>query len=471
MLKIAIIIFPGLNTDYETRREIQRAGMKGEFVRWNEDPEKVAGYDGYVIGGGFSYEDRGRAGVIASLDPIMQVIKKEAAQGKPVLGICNGAQIVVESGLIPGLEGGELSLALATNKRIQDGKVIGTGYYNTWVRLKCGAPRGSCLFTWDIDEGSILSAPIAHGEGRFTTQNKDLMLALRDNGQLPLRYCGANGATTENFPDNPNGSEFSAAAVCNPEGTVMAVMPHLERSPEASLLLFESMRHGLEEGSKKKSRPAPAVKLMKESKPAEYKASPKGVQMLIGLTITDNEAQTHQLTLDHLGFKSIRLERQKHVEIGLEAKKDAEKSLRTLIKSSILLNTNKEEARVLLDKKWSLYNKDTGRFSPEEKAGKSAQTRSSLAKKGSSVSESTPKPPVGSEVRLLVRERDDCVGLSDCQKIQGRLKMKEVKSVRIGTLWTLHLPEMKVKEKETILKELLATHLFYNPHRQEAFWV
>ena len=85
MHRIAIIQFPGINTEYETRREIKRAGMIGEFFRWNEPAERLAKYDGDVIGGGFSYEDRGRSGIIAALDPIMNAIKAEAEKGKPLL--------------------------------------------------------------------------------------------------------------------------------------------------------------------------------------------------------------------------------------------------------------------------------------------------------------------------------------------------------------------------------------------------
>ena len=100
MTKVAVLQFPGINSEYETLRALWDAGIEAEFFRWNQPSEGLNQYDGYVIPGGFSYEDRGRSGLIASMDPIMQEICRQADSGKPVLGICNGAQILVESGLI-----------------------------------------------------------------------------------------------------------------------------------------------------------------------------------------------------------------------------------------------------------------------------------------------------------------------------------------------------------------------------------
>ncbi len=104
MAQIAIIQFPGSNTERETLIACHRVGLNPIEFLWNESVERLSDFDGYIIVGGFAYEDRSRAGVIAALDPIMKQIKIEAENGKPVLGICNGAQILVESGLVPGLE-------------------------------------------------------------------------------------------------------------------------------------------------------------------------------------------------------------------------------------------------------------------------------------------------------------------------------------------------------------------------------
>lgn len=120
-MKIAIIQFPGSNCERETSRAIKRAGMEPVEVLWNVDVSELSQYSGFVIVGGFSYEDRSRAGIIAALDPIMDVLAEHSALGKPILGICNGAQILVEKGLVPGLKNRQLGAALAENIRVQNG--------------------------------------------------------------------------------------------------------------------------------------------------------------------------------------------------------------------------------------------------------------------------------------------------------------------------------------------------------------
>lgn len=454
MHSLAIILFPGLNTELETKREIERAGMKAEYVRWNEEPSKLKKFDAYVIGGGFSYEDRGRAGVIAALDPVMDEIKMQAASGKPVLGICNGAQILVESGLVPGAEGGRQAVALAHNKRIKDGKVLGTGYYNVWVRMKVSANPKGCVFTWNMHEGEILEAPIAHGEGRFTTQIEGLMLDLRDRGQMPFRYCSANGAIMSEFPDNPNGAEFNAAALCNPAGNVMAIMPHLERAPEASRKLFESLKAALDDkkGVSAIKRAKLAVKNT-EAKPDEYTPPKKGLQMVVALNITDNEAQTHEMALARMGFPGIQLKRGTHIEIeykGVDSKVTpaVEKEVKKLVQTGVLLNTNKETAMVLLGKKLYEYKPAKG----------------TLAE--------VPYSRPDNKVVLITRERDDFVGMSKLATLQNRFKMPEVTAMRVGTMWSLAFPEkMNKKDRESAWKKILESRLFFNPHRQVAWEV
>ena len=127
--KIGIIQFPGSNTERETSMACTRVGLTPVDFLWNDRPNICPKLDGYIIVGGFSYEDRSRAGIIAALEPIMKQLKIECKAGKPILGICNGAQILVESGMVPGLKGNQCSIALADNKRIKNGKVVGVGYY------------------------------------------------------------------------------------------------------------------------------------------------------------------------------------------------------------------------------------------------------------------------------------------------------------------------------------------------------
>ena len=121
--------------------------MEAEEFLWNRNPEDLKQFDGYFIVGGFSYEDRSRAGIIAALDPLMPFIRAEAEKGKLILGICNGAQILVETGMVPGLADNAVGMALAVNKRIQNGKVLGTGFYNAWVHIQLAVPSESSAFS------------------------------------------------------------------------------------------------------------------------------------------------------------------------------------------------------------------------------------------------------------------------------------------------------------------------------------
>ena len=135
-MRIAIVQFPGSNCERETILAVKRAGMEPVEFLWNQSKKALADFDGYIIVGGFSYEDRSRSGIIAALDPIMQIIREQSKLGKPILGICNGAQILVETGLVPGLENDAIGMALTDNKRMQNGQVLGTGFYNAWVDMR-----------------------------------------------------------------------------------------------------------------------------------------------------------------------------------------------------------------------------------------------------------------------------------------------------------------------------------------------
>jgi len=217
---IAVILFPGINCHEETLLSLKSAGIEGKILRWNSH-EDLGLYDGYVIPGGFSYEDRIRSGVICAQDPIMLKIKEEATKGKPVLGICNGAQILVESGLIPGLKN-KVEMALAPNNN-----PFVSGYYCTWVYIKS---TGNSIFNRFYRKGEVVPMPIAHGEGRFTTKDENLIPLLIENGQICFRYCDKDGRIVGDFPVNPNGSMDNIAAVSNKEGNVLALMPHPERA-------------------------------------------------------------------------------------------------------------------------------------------------------------------------------------------------------------------------------------------------
>jgi phosphoribosylformylglycinamidine synthase subunit PurQ / glutaminase len=217
--RVAVLLFPGTNCEDETLRAVRLAGLEAELVRWNQ-PLDTARFDGYVLPGGWSYEDRVRAGAIAARDGVVATIAAEAALGKPVLGICNGAQVLVEAGLVPGYGDGP-SMALAANNR---------GYRCTWVRLRLQVPPARTAFTTALGEGEVVAVPVAHGEGRFVTESAAVLERLVAGQQIPFIYATPDGQAATEFPDNPNGSIFAAAAVCNPAGNVLALMPHPERA-------------------------------------------------------------------------------------------------------------------------------------------------------------------------------------------------------------------------------------------------
>jgi len=218
--RVAIVQFPGVNCESESVHALALAGLDGEVFRWTRPARELAAFDAFVLPGGFAWQDRVRAGALAARDPLVDALAAQAERGRPVLGICNGAQVLVEAGLVPG--GGAVELALARN-RMPDRD----GYQSRWVT--CRVEEGPCVFTRHLAPGTLLPLPVAHGEGRFTSAREGFVDELLSLGQVPLRYADATGAPAAAFPDNPNGSAAAAAAVCNPRGNVLAMMPHPER--------------------------------------------------------------------------------------------------------------------------------------------------------------------------------------------------------------------------------------------------
>lgn len=225
--RVALIQFPGSNCEWETRRAAQSAGMCCDVFRWNRDPDLLSEYDGYIIGGGFSYQDRVRSGAIAAKEPIVKRVFAEVMDnGKPCLGVCNGAQVLVEAGLVPGIRPGEVEMALAPNFHDPERRIA--GFCCRWVYLKHSSTR--CKLTEKMPAGLVWPVPIAHGEGRFTTTQPGLLEKLQENGQIVFQYCDAEGNVDEDRAVNPNGAMANIAGLCNPQGNVLAMMPHPERA-------------------------------------------------------------------------------------------------------------------------------------------------------------------------------------------------------------------------------------------------
>jgi len=231
-IKVCILRVGGTNCDAETKRALDDLGVKAEIVHLNTivDKKNLLDYAALVFPGGFAYGDYVRAGailargILAKLgDQLKQFVKEE----RPILGICNGFQVLVEAGLLPGFDGvSELPQAsLATNLPI--------GYRCMWVHLK-HENREKCVFTQRVKKGQVIRLPVAHAEGRFMFEKdkeRKYLEKLYENGQLVFRYCTEDGEYAEGeYPVNPNGAFYDIAAICDPTGTIFGLMPHPERA-------------------------------------------------------------------------------------------------------------------------------------------------------------------------------------------------------------------------------------------------
>ncbi len=224
-MKFGVIVFPGSNCDHDAYHVVSKhIGQPVDFI-WHKETD-LSGYDAILIPGGFSYGDYLRAGALASFSPVMNAVKNFAADGKFVFGICNGFQILCETGLLPG--------ALMRNRNLH--------FVCRHVNIRTENPNTP--YTNELENGKVLSIPIAHAEGNYVC-DEETFASLKKNKQIVFRYCDPNGEVTDEA--NPNGAGSNIAGICNPEGNVLGMMPHPERAvdpllgPADGQLLFESL--------------------------------------------------------------------------------------------------------------------------------------------------------------------------------------------------------------------------------------
>jgi len=231
-IHVCILRVGGTNCDAEARRAFEDLGAKAEILHINDVVAKrnLLDYHVLVFPGGFSYGDYVRAGAILAKAVVAKLgkgLKQFVDEERPIFGICNGFQILVEAGLLPRFAGSSDSpeAALATNVPI--------GYRCMWAHLRHES-KGRCVFTSSIRANAVVRIPIAHGEGRFMFEkNKqdEHLSRLYENDQLVFRYCNEEGKAAEGkFPINPNGSFHDVAGICDSSGTIFGLMPHPERA-------------------------------------------------------------------------------------------------------------------------------------------------------------------------------------------------------------------------------------------------
>jgi len=323
--KIAVLSFPGNNCEVESLRAIERCGMEAVFFKWNDSREKLQDVAGYFIPGGFSYEDRGRAGMVAARDPLLSFIAEEAEKGKVVIGNCNGAQVLVESGLIPLDKGLKMSLA----RNVVEESAV--GFINEWVWITTTCARDRCATSdWD----GVMQLPIAHGEGRFTTKDPSVISELKKNDQLAFSYCDAEGNVSDDAPICPNGSFFGAAGICNKAGNVIAIMPHPERTTDGDPY-FISMRKWIEQRGN--------VKVQKEEYGVDEpfmvgERQPRPMEIFIDTIIVNNEERTVEQAARRI-IPNLTLKQFKYFSLDTN---DPQKVLSQLS----LFNSNKEIAYI-----------------------------------------------------------------------------------------------------------------------------
>ncbi|MGB7085434.1 MAG: phosphoribosylformylglycinamidine synthase subunit PurQ [Phormidesmis sp.] len=212
-MKFGVIVFPGANCDRDIAYILRDILNQPTRMIWHEDSD-LADTDVVVVPGGFSYGDYLRCGAIAQFSPAMRATAEHARQGKRVMGICNGFQVLTEMGLLPG--------ALVRNQ----------GLHFVCDRVTMSVERTDLPWTQNYQQNQIITLPIAHGEGCYYAE-PDTIKTLEDNDQVLFRYCDPQGEATA--AANPNGSIGNIAGICNRAGNVLGMMPHPERAADSAL--------------------------------------------------------------------------------------------------------------------------------------------------------------------------------------------------------------------------------------------
>ncbi|MGA9407780.1 MAG: phosphoribosylformylglycinamidine synthase subunit PurQ [Bacteroidota bacterium] len=225
IMKFGIVVFPGSNCDHDAYRAAKHVMHQDAQFIWHKD-SSIGDADVVILPGGFSYGDYLRTGAIARFSPVMKEVVRFAKNGGTVIGICNGFQILLEAGMLPG--------AMLRNSSLK--------FVCKFIQLR--VENASTRFTSECVVGDVLKIPIAHGEGNYFA-SREIVESLQEHDQIVFRYCSKSGDIDD--ASNPNGSLLNIAGITNKEGNVMGMMPHPERAVESALgsadgkKIFQSM--------------------------------------------------------------------------------------------------------------------------------------------------------------------------------------------------------------------------------------
>ena len=218
--RIAVLVFPGTNSEDETLRLLRDCGGEAELVHWSADASVAAAYDAFVLPGGFAYEDRIRAGAIAAHDRMMDAVIDGARAGKLVFGLCNGAQILLEAGLVPGTGPIRRPTAAFTEN------APSAHFICAHVYMKLAIEPSRCAITAALPKDALIPSYVAHREGRLAGSAEHIAEIVAGE-YLAFVFAHADG--TVDAAAVPNGSALGCAGLVNREGNVLAIMPHPER--------------------------------------------------------------------------------------------------------------------------------------------------------------------------------------------------------------------------------------------------
>ncbi len=298
---------------------------------------------------------------------------------------------------------------------MKGGHVVGVGYYNAWANLKMSVPSNRCAFTRHLNTGDFINIPLAHGEGRFIVPD-ELLEKMIANDQTVYRYCDDDGNLVDEFPTNPNGSIYNIAAVCNPVGNVMAMMPHPERTENGDAI-FSSMKEFIEKGNPVTNHNLSFDRPHYEV--TDYKANPDVTEWIIDMIIADNEATSIHNALNHLGL-DVTVTRQAHWEIT--TKGDRSDILKQIDATGELYNSNKEFISEI----------------------KSAENTASF----------------------LVRQKEDMLGRAKFESLTERFEIDKLSELKRGVVWNL---TVNGGNFEVVLKDILNTHILFNSLSHECY--